>query len=171
MAGYYGVGVARKDFGLHTNRTLPNDPGSPGVSMPGSAYEERERRTANLAMAESSPPGGKAKSSWTKRVRGIFKSNSMKRKASEREAVRPLEYTIDDLVSEASATSPTQLEAQSRRWTYGGRGRPGGQDQGAHTLPMPEPEDFRGTYKLVLCLYRCGYRVCRRLLAQPRPLL
>lgn len=76
MAGFYGV---REDFGLQSQRVaLPELTGPTTVynkAMPGFTFEERTgKKTATFTTAASPSQGSKEKTSWTKKVRGLFKN-------------------------------------------------------------------------------------------------
>lgn len=83
MAGH-GHYAMRRDFGLNTPRmALPEVQDSTGTSnqtMPGFTFEERARkRAAIISMQGEALEGeGKPKSSWTKKMRGLFRGRKKK---------------------------------------------------------------------------------------------
>lgn len=92
----YGVGEPKKDFNLHWTRVAPpveqsSPPSNYSQMMPGSSHEAEgmlHRGKTSFAM-DQPPPGsppaaeeGKTKSSWTKKMRGLFKSSPSGKKGS-----------------------------------------------------------------------------------------
>ena len=93
----YGVGNAKKDFGLHSTRVaLPDiddvQPDNYSQTMPGYALEQRLERGKTTIRMEASPPPpqgereGKTKTSWTKKMRELFKSGSTSQRKAKGES-------------------------------------------------------------------------------------
>ncbi len=143
----YGVGVPKKDFGLYSARVaLPESERSPpsnyNQTMPGYSHEQKLEQVKTTFPMDSSPTPisptsegeGKAKSSWTKKMRGLFKSGaSGKRKAGE-SAGEPR-----SVGSSPSHPSPQQ-RVRSSTWSHD-------MDKMVLTRPLRTPEDQRTVHE------------------------